>query len=560
MFNKMHRLILAAVLLALGSPALAARLSSATTDQIISPGSITMPSVVTEFFRYNPANNPTTAHDSSVVGLGVNGVTEFNFGWDQTATADQRACALYTGSAFEFAQVGAMTTGSWAGVACKYDGTHLTAWLNGALAATIASAAPAASVVAQAAIFKDEFGEVSPEGTISQPAFWNVALSTQELVYLAGGGNPISVRPTSLIEYLPVQNSDTADHGPNNLTQTVSGTSNAADPSGLYGAAPAMWLPNHITMSAFRGPSLDDNLYQFDSVNGVNFTYRPTNYSPSCGAQCVRDPAQSFINGKALISFTNAVNSCYGCTTSIQLAVSTDKIGAQYNDLTTISASSICISGCDTWNGSLFKDSDGSVHATLSIGPTGFASGMQCYESHPTNAAMTTWSAPVKITGTLLPLVIYQCNIYKIGSTYYLFYANYNGNGSTEPWVEYATSSSLTSGYTVQSTNLCPYTPTYAAKTEGGQLLNLGNEYVLYTDNVGGGVGYCTVVGTNFAAANWSAAQAITVNGSPDTSGFVVQGPTISILNPNSASPSTFGDVSPANDNDPMFARSEELR
>lgn len=90
-----------------------------------------------------------------------------------------------------------------------------------------------------------------------------------------------------------------------------------------------------------------------------------------------------------------------------------------------------------------FIDSDDSVHVFVSCNDGDPVAGFKIYELHPTNESMTTWSEPVEVTGVGLPSSAIDPYMIKIGATYYLWYKD-----NTTEYICYATSASLTSGYT----------------------------------------------------------------------------------------------------------------
>jgi hypothetical protein len=101
------------------------------------------------------------------------------------------------------------------------------------------------------------------------------------------------------------------------------------------------------------------------------------------------------------------------------------------------------------WPGQWFVDpATGNVHVYCSASSnmavpayTGFA----IYETHPTNAGMTTWSTPVAITGTSLPANMIDPFVIGDGSGGYLcFYKN-----ETTSFIEVLASASLTTGWSV---------------------------------------------------------------------------------------------------------------
>jgi len=151
-----------------------------------------------------------------------------------------------------------------------------------------------------------------------------------------------------------------------------------------------------------------------------------------------------------------------------------------------------------------FVDTDGSIHifVTTSI-DTGVS--YQIHEVHPTNAAMTTWSTPVTVTGTGIPASAIDPFILKLGSNYQLWYSNQ----PTNSFIEVATSTSLTSGYTALHTGDWN---SWGNTIEGPNIVQTGtNTYRLYVDHFPSlGIKYAE---STDGGSTWGALTAITVPG-----------------------------------------------
>jgi hypothetical protein len=93
------------------------------------------------------------------------------------------------------------------------------------------------------------------------------------------------------------------------------------------------------------------------------------------------------------------------------------------------------------WSPQWFVDTDGSVNIVISLSSDG--TNFELFLITATSNDLTTWSVPVPITGTL-PANMIDGRIEKRGSTYYLWYKE-----ETTDFIEYASSNSISSGYTV---------------------------------------------------------------------------------------------------------------
>lgn len=168
-------------------------------------------------------------------------------------------------------------------------------------------------------------------------------------------------------------------------------------------------------------------------------------YTPTSG-HVVRDPSILKVGSKWWIAHTNI---SFTATTSFDVASTTD--GTNFTFVKSVDMSSVTGNTSDSyaWAPEWFVDTDGSVHVFVSLNagvPNPFAFGI--YETHPTTADMLNWSLPVQMTkvgGGDVQTNIIDPFMVKRGSTYYLWFKDSN------QFIQYASSASLTSGYTVQT-------------------------------------------------------------------------------------------------------------
>lgn len=200
--------------------------------------------------------------------------------------------------------------------------------------------------------------------------------------------------------------------------------------------------------AAHADATTDDSVanrpYLFSSTDGVTFTAMDDAMMFDFGASS-RDPSILHWDNQYWVAHTGPSDlEKFTVWNSAQLA------GGGWDQIAQPSCSAISPGPFRVWAPEWFVDPDGdgigAVHIFLAASYTGFTD-FQLYEIHPTNRTMTTWSAPVIVTGTSLPVnMIDPCMVKKDG-LYQLWYKQENTG-----LIEYMTSSSLTSGYTVTET------------------------------------------------------------------------------------------------------------
>jgi hypothetical protein len=220
-------------------------------------------------------------------------------------------------------------------------------------------------------------------------------------------------------------------------------------------AISASWhtTANYI-YSVFRYPAgcsdpACENLFILSSPNSSGpWTLVQSCYIPPSGHN-VRDPSATKIGSTWWLVYTAVTDGAFATGPAFDLAYSSD--GVCYTFLQSVDTTSIVGNGANaaTWAPEWFIDSDFSVHVFFSGSTNSVSSPFSVYELHPTTTltpgVVPTWSSITGITGTSLPANYYDPYVIKIGSTYNLFYTKNDANH----YVEYMSSASLTSGYTV---------------------------------------------------------------------------------------------------------------
>lgn len=235
------------------------------------------------------------------------------------------------------------------------------------------------------------------------------------------------------------------------------------------GAGGGVRIHGTYLLSAFQNSNEYPGIYE--STDGVTFTLLS-----QVQTQSGRDP--SFLH--AYEKYWVAVTGGSGIYTGSNFRFCTSSDLVSWSTYTTVDMSA---AGTSVWAPEWFIDTDDSIHVIFAAIPS---STHQLYETHPTNTAMTAWSAPVAITGTGLPADMIDGFIVKRQGTYYLWYKN-----EGTKYVELASSTSLTSGYTViHSGNWAGW----GSGLEGPSLVRLDSgAWRLYFDQYGGsGQGYST--------------------------------------------------------------------
>ncbi len=189
----------------------------------------------------------------------------------------------------------------------------------------------------------------------------------------------------------------------------------------------------------------DTALYLHASNDGKKWSYLSQQplYTPASGT--LRDPSLMVIDPNAFYS-PQPTTAYWLCHTNEGSPLGFDVISSPDLEAWTLVHHVDCTSIASlvhVWAPEWFIDSDGSVHVFVACSNSG-TTAFQIYETHPTNAAMTTWSNPVLVTGTSLPTDIIDPFLVKAGSTYEIWCKD-----DSTKYIIVLTSTSLTSGYIV---------------------------------------------------------------------------------------------------------------
>lgn len=167
----------------------------------------------------------------------------------------------------------------------------------------------------------------------------------------------------------------------------------------------------------------NQKLYLGLSNDGKTFSRIGPVYSPAV----LRDPS--------IIRW----NERYWCVYSLGFSVAEFGLAASDDLINWTFVQNVSAGSDPNWAPHWFIDDDG-PHVFVAEGNPDH----QIYELHPTNAAMTTWSSPVQVTGVGLPADMIDPFVIKKDGQYHLWFKN-----DDTDFIEYASSSSLTSGYTL---------------------------------------------------------------------------------------------------------------
>jgi hypothetical protein len=216
-----------------------------------------------------------------------------------------------------------------------------------------------------------------------------------------------------------------------------------------FGVAQTLPTQARFVMSHFKivGVDQDERLFLSWSSDGVTWTAlndgNPVWQPPGWAGfwNVVRDPTIAFANGFYWVAYT-AGN--YGKGSSFGLVKSADLL-----NWTQVGPISVPIPNATdplTWNPVFFEEGGGSLHVMISISPINGSTyhpvpGMRIYETHPLNADMTQWSAPVPVE--LPDANTNECFVWKEGARYHCVYVDFGRSAA----IVHATSDHLITGW-----------------------------------------------------------------------------------------------------------------
>jgi len=207
----------------------------------------------------------------------------------------------------------------------------------------------------------------------------------------------------------------------------------------------------------------DERLYISTSTDGLTWqalnggapVWQPPNWSPFNNV--VRDPAIIFQDGWYWVAYTSGN---YGMHQSFGLVKSTDLLHWQFvGDVSAVRPGAT--TDQLTWNPVWFRDSDNSIHLSISLnlGGTGYnPTNMKVFEMHPENGDFTQWSAPVDYN--LPSSSTNELWLWKEGDLYNSFYVDLSHGGD---WMRSTSKNLLTGWSTAQDIGF--------GSQEGGMML-----------------------------------------------------------------------------------------
>ena len=178
-------------------------------------------------------------------------------------------------------------------------------------------------------------------------------------------------------------------------------------------------------------------IYQYGSSDGVHWRQISKTPIASETVRSARDPRRLELNGKHYVAYTTAgfVNG-----TSFRIIESSDLIN--WSETTEVDFTTFLPGVNRVWSPQWFVDTDGTVHIVVGLATGGDTGPFTLHEIHATNAALTTWSTPVAITGTGFPSSMIDGRIEKVDGIYYLWFKD-----EATDYIEVSSSSSVASGY-----------------------------------------------------------------------------------------------------------------
>jgi hypothetical protein len=207
-------------------------------------------------------------------------------------------------------------------------------------------------------------------------------------------------------------------------------------------AVPPTGTTARYTMTAFTYAS-ENTVHVYESVDATAFSLlKGPAFKPPTGLS--RDPSiMRHTDGRYYMTYTAGWTG-----NQIGLASSADRLNWTFLGNITIGAAGVGNSWAPEW----FIDSDGSVNIILSLHYDGTPTGaFQASRITATNAALTSWSAPVPLAG--IPSAYIDTYVVKVGSTYHAFCKS-----TSTKSIDFATASSLDGPYTIWKTgNFVPY-------------------------------------------------------------------------------------------------------
>jgi hypothetical protein len=187
-----------------------ARLGNGSSAYVRRGSTIAATNAFTCFLWYKNANLPGTASIQAPVSITASGAhsSELEFFWDHTDSAWTGSWGrrIAGGSDRVFQYPGPpWTADRWTAVACRSDGSTFSIWWDGAQQASEAEPTGYTLGNFEPCLLADAVnGQWYDDGNGAEFAYWNVALTDDEMVALGKGFSPFFIRPASRLFYWPL--------------------------------------------------------------------------------------------------------------------------------------------------------------------------------------------------------------------------------------------------------------------------------------------------------------------------------------------------------------------
>jgi hypothetical protein len=270
------------------------------------------------------------------------------------------------------------------------------------------------------------------------------------------------------------------------------------------------FLMTTFPQSTWPPPVTDEYLLLQQSDDGVTFTARPASYIND-SPQKVRDPSAVYHNGTFWLAHTNT----NGPANQSAFSVAKSEGSGLWRKVSDVDVSGSISGVTNVWAPEWFVDQDGSVHVLFGASTTGSSGNFTMYEIHPTNAAMTSWSAPAALSG--LPTDAIDGVVWLDGSTYQMFVKN---EATGQKYVERATATALAGPWTVVNSGDWAG---WGQNREGPSMIWTGAKYRIYVEDYN--AGQYKYSESASLASGWSAPADITGAYTQEKHGTIVRWP-----------------------------------
>ncbi len=218
-----------------------------------------------------------------------NGTTALGVAINTTGTGSVSARSVASSVANQSTSSTLVTNRAWTHVAGVFTSSSRTVYQNG-IAGTANNSSSNPSLMTNVTLGARYDGALPTNGQIAYPAVWNVALTAAELLQLASGASPLTVRPQNLVLFYPLNTPGINEVGGNYRTGEVHvlagrGTTGyptwAVDPTLRTGIRRSIPTPNTDPTTARFSAVSSSKLWR-NAVDGGNHTGTPVDGDTVC--------------------------------------------------------------------------------------------------------------------------------------------------------------------------------------------------------------------------------------------------------------------------------------